>query len=48
MEITNFFKQNVYYTDAVTESQQTSHNFHTPMLHHTQKKHCINEESINL
>ena len=26
-------KHNIYYTGAVTEGQQTSDNFHRPMLH---------------
>ena len=37
-------KHNVYYTGAVTECQQTSDNFHTPMLHRHKKNYCINEE----
>jgi len=31
---------------AVKEGQQTSDNFHRPMLY-CRKNHCINEESIN-
>ena len=42
-----FFKHNVYCTGAVTEGQQTSDNFHRPMLHRHKKNHCINKESIN-
>jgi len=44
--IVNIKKHNVYYTGAVTEGQQTSINFHTPMLHR-HKNHCIIEESTN-
>ena len=34
----NFLKQNVYYTVAVTEGQQTSSNFQRPMLHRHKKE----------
>jgi hypothetical protein len=33
-----FVKHNVYYTGAVTEGQQTSDNFHRPMLHRHKKQ----------
>jgi len=33
----NILKHNVYYTGAVTEGQQTSYNFHRPMLHRHKK-----------
>ena len=33
LKIPIFFKHNVYCTGAVTEGQQTSDNFHRPMLH---------------
>jgi len=32
-----FLKRNFYYTGAVTEGQQTSDNFHRPMLHRHKK-----------
>jgi hypothetical protein len=33
----NFLKPNVYCAGAVTEGQQTTDNFHRPMLHHHKK-----------
>jgi len=42
----HFLNHDIYYTVFVTEGQQTSINFHRPMLHRN-KKYCINEESTN-
>ena len=38
------FSCNVYKTGVVTKGQQSSDNFHRPMLHR-HKKHCISKES---
>jgi hypothetical protein len=40
------YKYKPYYAGAVTEGQQTSSNFHRPMLQR-HKNNCINEESTN-
>jgi len=46
VEILILLKHNIYCTGAAPEDQQTSDNFHRPMLHrHKKKNHCINEES---